>query len=206
MQSAAVTVRAPAAVWATLKLQWQGNLRLQIGTAAIAWLVWLWACLVVLDQAKLLSAQAAADVEAAAQLRPALSQTEWPARADEMQRLLESARALQWTATSTGAAEAKLQDDLRAWATKAGLNVIELSVLPGAAVDAARGAAGASVRARLVTDLNRNALMAFLAQLQGAQPVVIVDTLKLRPAQTPARAELELRVQVRVRPSEEAGA
>lgn len=186
-----------SASWSALKDQWRRNLRLQAGVAVIVGLVWLWACLVGLDEAQHLREQAAADTEAALQLRPLLGQTQWPARADEAQRLLAAARELQWPATSGGAAEAKLQDELRSWAGKAGVNVVELSILAGSGGEAAQAPGGAAVRARLVTDLNRNALMALLAQLQGAQPMVIVDALKLRPSQAPARAEIELRIQMK---------
>lgn len=196
------TSSSALSTWAALKEQWRRNPRLQAGFALIIGLVWLWGCLVVLDEAELLRVQAAADTEATQQLRPILSQTQWPARADEIQRLLAAARELQWTATSPGAAEAKLQDELKAWTAKAGLTVVELSILPGANADAAQTPAGAAVRARLVTDLNRNALMALLAQLQGAQPMVMVDSIKLRPAQNPSRAEVELRVQTRTAPAE----
>lgn len=186
-----------SAGWRGLKEQWRRNLRLQAGVAAIVGLVWLWACLVGLDEAQRLREQAAADAESALQLRPLLGQTQWPARADEAQRLLAAARELQWPATSAGAAEAKLQDELRSWAGKAGVTVVELSILPGTGGEAAQAPGGAAVRARLVTDLNRNALMALLAQFQGAQPMVMVDSLKLRPSQNPARAEIELRLQMR---------
>lgn len=192
--------------WAGLLQQWRGNVRLQAGGVAIVGIVWLWACLVGLDAVKLIDAEAAADREAALQLQPLLGQTEWPARAAEARRLLGAARELQWTATSTGAAEARLQDELRSVASKAGLNVIDLSVLPGANADAAQGPAGAAVRVRLVTDMNRNALMALLAELQGSKPMVIVDAIKLRPGPVAsARAEMEIRVQMRVQAAEGAG-
>ncbi|WP_457325872.1 GspMb/PilO family protein [Roseateles sp. P5_E11] len=182
---------------AEARQQWRANVRLRFGVAVIAGVVWLWALLVLMDAAKAFRGEAEAARQQADQWRPLIGQTAWPARVDEARSEMDAARSLQWAAASTGAAEARLQDYLRSLAEKGGLNVVELTILQGAA-EAASSAAGGVLRARLVTDLNRPALMALLAELQGAQPMVIVDVIKLRPAQVPARAELELRAQMRV--------
>lgn len=186
------------AALAELRSQWRGSVRLRVGVAAIAGIVWLWMVLVVLDEAKALRDQAHAARTDLEQLRPLAAGAQWRARAEEARSLLEAARELQWVAASSGAAEARLQDMLRELCAKAGLAVVDLSVVQGAAAQPGPTAAGGALRARLVTEFNRQALLSLLAELQGMKPLVMVDVVKLRPALVPGRAELEIRVQTRL--------
>ncbi len=181
--------------------EWRGNARLRAGVATIAAIVAFWLLLLAHDQAALWR-QEAADLQAQAeQLRPYKGQTQWSRRAEDAAKLADVARELQWVAPSLGAAEARLQDALRAWAEKMGLNVLELAVLPSNAPQAASGVApvqGVPLRVRMAVEFNRQSFMVLLGELQGAVPMLLVERLQIKPAIIPARAELELRAQVRI--------
>lgn len=184
-----------------IRAQWRANPRLRIGVAAIIGTLWLWALLVCMDEAKLMRGQVASLQAEVDQLQPLVSQVQWRGRTQEARSLLDAARELQWVANSVGAGEAKLQDVLRDLCSKAGLSIVDLSIVQGGGSPAASGVAfesGVPLRARLATEFNRQALLALLSELQGMKPMVMVDVVKLRPNAVPSRAELEIRVQMRL--------
>ncbi|HLO96374.1 MAG TPA: hypothetical protein VK195_18855, partial [Burkholderiaceae bacterium] len=110
----------PAGGAAGIVQEWRSNARLRAGVAVIAGIVALWLLLLAHDQAALWK-QEALDLQAQAeQLRPFKGQSQWGLRADDAGKLIEAARELQWVAPSAGAAEARLQDALRAWCEKLG--------------------------------------------------------------------------------------
>ncbi|HLO96049.1 MAG TPA: hypothetical protein VK195_17225, partial [Burkholderiaceae bacterium] len=83
-----------------------------------------------------------------------------------------------------------------------GITVLELAVLPSngpqAASEPAAAVQGMPLRARLVVEFNRQSFMVLLGELQGAVPMLLLERLQIKPGLTPARAELELRAQVRI--------
>lgn len=181
--------------------EWRANARLRAGVAVIAAILALWLLLVGHDQAALWKQEALELQSQAEQLRPYKGQTQWTFRADDAAKLIESGKELQWVAPSAGAAEARLQDALRAWTDKLGINVLELGVQPSAGPQAASDATvaqGLPLRARLVVEFNRQSFHVLLGELQGSVPMVLVERVQIKPGITPARAELELRVQVRI--------
>lgn len=183
--------------------EWRANARLRAGVALIAAILVFWLLLLAHDQATLWKQQALDLQSQAEQLRPYKGQTQWGRRADEAGQLLELARELQWEAPSMGAAEARLQDALRAWTEKLGIRVLELAVLPAnvaqaASAPAVADAQGQPLRLRLAVEFNRQSFMVLLAELQGAAPMLLVEHLQIKTAAQPARAELELRAQVRI--------
>ena len=107
-----------------------------------------------------------------------------------------------WQETEIGLAEAAAQDWVRALAAKMGIGIRELAVSrPGTATASASAASAAPqlvgvqpVRLRLSLDLNRLALMGFLAEIAQHERVVVVDRLVLRPVSQPPTAELDLRM------------
>jgi hypothetical protein len=109
-------------------------------------------------------------------------------------------RASRWQEGDIGLAEAAAQDWVRALASKLALNVRELAVARPATV--VTGAASAPqqlagvqpVRLRMTVDLNRLALMGFLAELAQHERVIVVDRLLLRPVSQSPTAELDLRL------------
>lgn len=176
---------------AQMRTEWRSNARLRLGLLVVAAVLWLWLVLLLQDQARAWQADAEATRAEIERLRPLQSATQWPQRAEEARKHLEAARAMMWTAASQGLAEADLQDSLRSWAEKAGLPVRELTV----SASSESGVPGVTVlRARLVVDMNRIGLMGLLSELGRSPRLMLVDTLRLRPQQQPARAELELKV------------
>lgn len=182
------------AAWLQMRSELQGNARLRLGLALIAATLCLWGLLLLQDQAASWNEQADAAQAEIERLKPLQSATQWPERAEQARKHHEALRAMLWSAASQGLAEAALQDTLRAWAEKAGLPVRELSVSAAAAGEPAAAGQPVALRARLVVDMDRIGLMGLLAELARSPRVMAVDSMRLRPAAVPARAEIEVRV------------
>lgn len=185
----------------SLLTEWRSNARLRVGVVLIGVIIVFWLLLLAHDHAATVSRQGDELRSRAELLRPFKGQTQWARRAEDVVQLTESAKQLQWTAPSAGAAEARLQDYVRALAGKIGLNVVEISMLPSATpTGAAAGspAQGLALRLRLVVEFNRQSFMVLLSELQGSVPMLMVERMQIKPAAVPPRAELELRAQIRV--------
>lgn len=173
--------------------EWRANARLRWGVWIILGIFWLWLALLAQDQAAAWRSEAEEARAELQRLRPLQKGGAiWTQRAEEARKHLEAARSMLWAGSSQGLVEAALQDNLRAWADKAGLPVRELAI-----VSAGERKVGSqpAIRARLVLDANnRLALMGLLAELGRSPKLMMVDSLRLRPMAQPARAELEVRV------------
>ena len=196
---------AVATQWAVLRSQWSLNARLRMGVWSIIALVWIYALLVVADSSERQRKNSAALREQIARLQPLAKERAWGQRADDARQQRQALQSMLWAEADIGLAEAALQDWLRSTAAKAGLNLRELTlarpasvaaVSPAAAAVSAQGDATQAVKARMVVDLNRLPLLAFLAEVGRSERVVVVDRLLLRTASQPASAEIDLRVLV----------
>lgn len=187
---------------AGLRGQWAANRRLRWGLLAIGAILWVQGLLMLGDGAQALRQQTDSLREDVDRLQVQARSKAWPGRADDARQQVAALRSMLWQETDIGLAEAAAQDWVRALAAKLGLGIRELAVArPGtsAAVAAAASVpqqvAGVQpVRLRLSVDLNRLALLGFLAELAQYERVVVVDRLVLRPVSQPPSAELDLRM------------
>ena len=183
-----------------LRSQWVGNRRLRWGLLAIGGMLWIEGLLLLGDAAVGLRRQAASLREDVERLQPLARSKVWPGRAEDARQQVGALRSMLWPETDLGVAEAAAQDWVRALATKSRLDIRNLAISrPATAATAASaavpGAAGVqAVRLRMTSELNRPALMAFLAELARNEQVVVVDRLALRTASQPPVAELDLRL------------
>jgi hypothetical protein len=188
--------------WAGLRGQWVANRRLRWGLLAIGAILWVQGLLMAGDSAQAMRQQAEALREDVDRLQVQARSKAWPGRADDARQQVVALRSMLWQETDVGLAEAAAQDWVRALAAKLGIGIRELAVSrPGTAVGPAAAASAAPqlagvqpIRLRLSLDLNRLALMGFLAELAQHERVVVVDRLVLRPVSQPPSAELDLRM------------
>ena len=188
--------------WAGLRGQWVANRRLRWGLLAIGAILWVQGLLMASDSAQAMRQQTDALREDVDRLQVQARSKAWPSRADDARQQVSALRSMLWQETDIGLAEAAAQDWVRALAAKLGIGIRELAVSrpgtaagPAAAASAAPQLAGVQpVRLRLTLDLNRLALMGFLAELAKHERVVVVDRLVLRPVSQPPTAELDLRM------------
>lgn len=201
---------AIAGQWAVLRSQWSLNARLRIGVCAIVAIVWVYALLLAADHSESLRKDNAALREQVDRLQPLAKERAWGPRADDARQQRQALQSMLWAEGDIGLAEAALQDWLRGTAAKAGLNVRELTlarptagataVAPGTSA-AAQADGPQAVKARIVVDLSRLPLLAFLSEVGRNERVIVVDRLMLRTTSQPASAEIDLRVLVETKGS-----
>lgn len=187
---------------AGLRVQWTANRRLRWGLLAIGAILWVQGLLMLGDSAQAMRQQADSLREDVDRMQVQARSKAWPGRADDARQQVAGLRSMLWQETDIGLAEAAAQDWVRALAAKLGLGIRELAVSrPGTATAVASAApapqrlAGVQpVRLRLSVDLNRLALMGFLAEIAQHERVVVVDRMILRPVSQPPTAELDLRM------------
>ena len=187
---------------AGLRVQWTANRRLRWGLLTIGAILWVQGLLMLGDSAQAMRQQADSLREDVDRMQVQARSKAWPGRADDARQQVAGLRSMLWQETDIGLAEAAAQDWVRALAAKLGLGIRELAVSrPGTATAVASAApapqrlAGVQpVRLRLSVDLNRLALMGFLAEIAQHERVVVVDRMILRPVSQPPTAELDLRM------------
>lgn len=186
--------------WSDVTGQWAANARLRLGLMSIAAICWVYLLMLAADQSALIGTQAQALRDEAGRVRPLAKEQVWPQRADDARQQLAAVQSMLWTDSDAGLIEARLQDWLRSTAAKAGLSVRELTMQRGTSTLNSTSEATAKqpgeplmFRARLVLDLNRLALLGFLAELGRNEQVWVVERLALRPGAQPALAEIELK-------------
>ena len=192
---------------AGLRGQWTANRRLRWGLLTIGAILWVQGLLMLGDSAQAMRQQADSLREDVDRMQVQARSKAWPGRADDARQQVAGLRSMLWQETDIGLAEAAAQDWVRALAAKLGLGIRELAVSrPGTATAVASAApapqrlAGVQpVRLRLSVDLNRLALMGFLAEIAQHERVVVVDRMILRPVSQPPTAELDLRMLVAVK-------
>lgn len=189
--------------WAGLRGQWGTHRRLRWGVFVIAALMWLQGLLVLGDSTQAMRLQVDSLREDVERLQVQARSKVWPGRADDARQQVGALRSMLWQEGEIGLAEAASQDWLRALASKLGLAVRELAVArPATTATGAAAAASAPqqlagvqpIRLRMTVELNRLALMGFLAELAQHERVIVVDRLFLRPVSQPPTAELDLRL------------
>jgi hypothetical protein len=193
------------ALWAEVAGQWASSLRLRAGLTGIVLIVWVYVLLLVADQVSALRGETQALREELARIQPLAREQGWTQRAEDARQQLAAAQAMLWVDTDAGLIEARFQDWLRGTASKAGLSLRELSLQRGNATLRAGGASQVAASeplalgARMVVDLQRLPLLAFLAEVGRNEQVIVIERLSLRPGAQPALAEIELRVLGRAR-------
>lgn len=170
-------------------------------------------------------AQGRSLTEAVAASQSLVTGTVWTDREREAKQLIEAARALHWTAGDSSLIGAGLQDWLRTTAFRAGLNVREIQAARrspgGGRLDASAllpfDRAGAATpdealvsalqrdglevwRVRMVIELRRSNLVAFLNEVAGSPRPLVVERLAFRNIQPGGVVEIELRALGRVAP------
>ena len=202
---------ALADAWGGLRAQLAASARLRVGLLIVFALVWAYALSFgadAVDARRLVLAVQREDLD---RLRSLERERDWPARAEEARRQATALRALLWPENDLGLAEAALQDWVRATALRSGLTMRELSLSRASAsavtatgsnpgVATGPGAAPPAIKARLIVELNRPALLNFLAEVATAERAVMVDRLLLRTQTQPPVAEIDLRVHVALPP------
>ncbi len=191
-----------------LRGQWAGNVRLRLGLMSIVVILWAYGLLVgadfLTDRHKLLASLS----EQAARLAPVAREQQWPVRAEEAKRQLAALQAMVWVESDLGLAEARFQDWLRATANTSGMVLRDLTLarvaaagatpaVPSAPESGRVGTAPQVITARLMADLKREAMLAFLSELARSDRAVVVDRLMLRMATQPPTAEIDLRILAR---------
>lgn len=193
------------ALWAEVAGQWASSLRLRAGLTGIVLIVWVYVLLLVADQASALRGETQALREELARIQPIARERGWTQRAEDARQQLAAAQAMLWVDTDAGLIEARFQDWLRGTASKAGLSLRELNLQRGNATLRAAGASQVAASeplalgARMVVDLQRLPLLAFLAEVGRNEQVIVIERLSLRAGAQPALAEIELRVLGRAR-------
>lgn len=194
-----------------LAAQWSANPRLRLGVWAIAAILWVYGLLLAADATEATRQQTATLREEMGRVRPLARDAGWAQRAEDAKQAAAAFNALLWTDTDFGLIEARLQDWLRSTATKAGLTVKELSIQRAAPLEGAAPAPAASavtgpqaIRARVLVEMTRLPLLAFLSELGGSEQVVVVERLALRPTSQPPLAEMDVRVMADRRAASEA--
>lgn len=183
-----------------LRGQLAASARLRLGLMAIVAILWIYGLLLAADHVSALEKELVELNEQAARLKQLTSSPEWPARAEEAASLLATLRAMAWVDSDLGVVEATFQDWVRATANAAGLRLRELGISrPGTAAQAAAsgvasGAATQLIKARLVAELDRPALLGFLSEAANLDRVVMVDRLLLRTWTQPPSVEIDLRI------------
>ena len=188
---------------ARAKSQWSINPRLRLGVLVVIGILWLYGLLVASDNtARSRDGHVAVTAEIG-RLQPSASDREWPARAERAQQQLIALQAMRWAGNDVGVIEAELQDWLRATATRTGLTLRNVSVVR---VDASASSAsgvqpGQVIRAKVTADLQRLALVGFLAEVAHHERVIAVERMHLRTRSQPPTVEIELRVVAAVPPN-----
>jgi hypothetical protein len=183
--------------------EWRANPRLRWGAFAVVAILWIYGLLLVSDQIGV-AQQRLVDMQTENhRLRALARQTDWSSRADEARRQLDALEPMLWTARSRGVAEAALLDLLRDLAARTRLPLRELQLVgvgssPTATTTGpadARLPAGVRVlRANLVVDYDRLAVLALLAELARSERVVLVERVAMRTVGSAPRVELDVRV------------
>lgn len=175
----------------TMLVALRANSRLRWGAWAIAGILWLYAALVLRDQAQASAEAYLSAQKKIARVQDVLARTEWPER-------LEAARALRldlegrlWREATIGLAQASFQDWLNQTVQQAGLLKPNISVAAQETADGADSGAPAlwKVSAKLGFDFSPKSFYPFLAKLATHEKRVMVESLAIRGAPVP-RVEL----------------
>ena len=170
-------------------------LRLRVGVALAAALLWVF---VLLDLADRVDAARTAEAGARAKIermRLLASEEQWPAFRDTVNQRLEEFRARAWREESEGLVQARLQDWMLERMAQSGVTQRELSVSLPADLAEDQGAALPDemrlVRARVVFDFQPASFLGLIDALSAAPNWVWVERMQVRNWGTPT-VELEL--------------
>ncbi|RVT88586.1 hypothetical protein [Inhella crocodyli] len=188
--------------------QWQASARLRWGVRLVLGILCVHGLLTVLDDVDQKRSALKAARQEGSRLAVMGQEGDWAARAQQAQEQLLAYRSMAWSGSDPALGEAALQDWLRKVTTGLGLTVRDLQVArvatpsAGAAATPAVPADGlvarvppqtTAMRAKLIVDLKRSAVMALLAELQRNEQSLLVERLVWRGSAVPPQVELQLR-------------
>lgn len=188
--------------------QWQASARLRWGVRLVLGILCVHGLLMVLDDVDQKRSALKAARQEGSRLAVMGQEGDWAARAKQAQEQLLAYRSMAWSGSDPALGEAALQDWLRKVTTGLGLTVRDLQVArvatpwAGAAATPAVPADGlvarvppqtTAMRAKLIVDLKRSAVMALLAELQRNEQSLLVERLVWRGSAVPPQVELQLR-------------
>ncbi len=199
-----ITRFAPAlAPWMA---QWQTSARLRWGVRVVLGILCVHLLLTALDDADQKRDALQAARQEGGRLAVMGQEGDWAARAQAAQKQLLAYRSMAWSATDPALGEAALQDWLRKVTAGLGLVVRDLQVArvppPGATAAVASANEGpaarvpaqaVAMRAKLIVDLKRSAVLALLAELQRNEQSLLVERLIWRGSAVPPQVEIQLR-------------
>ncbi|MCZ8234455.1 MAG: hypothetical protein ACK520_10055 [Inhella sp.] len=188
--------------------QWQASARLRWGVRLVLGILCVHGLLTLLDDVDQKRSALKAARQEGSRLAVMGQEGDWAARAQQAQEQLLAYRSMAWSGSDPALGEAALQDWLRKVTTGLGLTVRDLQVArvaspsAGAAATTALPADGltarvppqtTAMRAKLIVDLKRSAVMALLAELQRNEQSLLVERLVWRGSAVPPQVELQLR-------------
>jgi hypothetical protein len=200
-------------LWVKAQAELSSNARLRVGVVVIAAICWLYGLIVIGDENMTSRKRIESQAEELSRIEPLLRESKWPVRADDAQAQLAQLQAGLWVESDIGLVEAAFQDWIRATANAARLNVRELSLTRGNSAGSgptlatpAAAAAGSvatppvagslpfqTVKARVVVDFNRSAILGLLSEAAASERAVVVDRMLLRNVPG-GIAEIDLRI------------
>ncbi len=134
-----------------------------------------------------------------ARLEAQASETRWPDRAQQAQALANALEQRLWAGDTPGLAEAGFERWIRQGLEEQGVDIRQVQLSRGPALDNRNDAAGASladvqrIRAKVVGELNEAALIRFLSAASENQSWIFVEQLIIRGGRN-ARFEMDLAV------------
>lgn len=188
--------------------QWQAAARLRWGVRLVLGILCVHGLLTVLDDVDQKRSALKAARQEGSRLAVMGQEGDWAARAQQAQEQLLAYRSMAWSGSDPALGEAALQDWLRKVTTGLGLTVRDLQVARVATPSAGAAATPAvpadsltarvppqttAMRAKLIVDLRRSAVMALLAELQRNEQSLLVERLVWRGSAVPPQVELQLR-------------
>ncbi|MBA4344750.1 MAG: hypothetical protein C0423_21625 [Methylibium sp.] len=207
-----VDMNSSAVQWLSeVREQLASNARLRVGLGVVLFILWLYLILAAQDTIVAMRAQATQLSTQIDESRALTKQTFWPERAKAAEAQLDAIRALMWTESEQGLAEARMQDWVSVLATKTGVVLRDIALIRGepttrvaAGVTAPGESAGlppghARMRMRIVADFDPATMSVMLAELAQGERMIKVERLRILTATRPPLLEMELGAVARIK-------
>lgn len=187
------------AQWEQVREQWRSSLRVRIGGYGVLAIALVALLLTALDGVDAGRARVQElDAELARQ-RALTTEKRWPDRVKEAEQFGAALLALAWNEPDLGLNQAAVQDWLRNMTARLGLKTREfvLARVEDPKIEATLPPGYVLLRARVTVEVQRTALMTFLAECARNERVLVVERLVMRPGNPVPVAEIELRALAR---------
>lgn len=193
-------MRPLSPVFQSLWTEIQQNARMRLLLGAVVGILWLYALLVAQDDLMAVEADVKTAQAALERSRSVGTEGTWRQREQEAAVLLQAMKALTWPAEDPGLAAAEAQDWLRSLASKAGLKVQDVRLVP-VELGTAKGAADArsQLRLRVSGEFALLPVGAFLQELGQAERGIVVERLQFKTWTRPTSVDIDLRIRLRTK-------